>query len=64
MNLVRVELVKEIGNVIEYKITYQEKDVFTTKKAGKNSFNYDYEEIKNIPECVLDLVEKWILGEI
>ena len=63
MNVLKVELVKEIGNVKEYKITYQEDDVFTTKVVGK-TFNYDDEEIKNIPEAVLDFIEAWILGDL
>lgn len=61
MNVLRVELVREIGNLKEYKITYQEDDIFTTKVVGK-TFNYDDEEIKNIPETVLDFIEAWILG--
>lgn len=63
MNVLRVELVREIGNVKEYKITYQEDDVFTTKIVGK-TFNYDNKEIKNIPEAVLDFTEAWILGTL
>ena len=53
MNVLRVELIREIGNVKEYKITYQEDNVVTAKVVGK-TFNYDDEEIKNIPETVLD----------
>lgn len=63
MNVLRVELVREIGNLKEYKITYQEDDIFTTKVVGK-TFNYDDEEIKNIPEAVLDFIEAWILGDL
>ena len=63
MNVLRVELVREIGNLKEYKITYQEDDVFITKVIGR-TFNYDDEEIKNIPETVLDFAEAWILGEL
>lgn len=63
MNVLKVELVREIGNVKEYKITYQEDDVFATKVVGK-TFNYDDEEIKNIPEAVLDFIEAWILGDL
>lgn len=63
MNVLKVELVREIGNVKEYKITYQEDNVFTTKVVGK-TFNYDDEEIKNIPEAVLDFIEAWILGDL
>ena len=53
MNVLRVELIREIGNVKEYKITYQEDNVVTAKVVGK-TFNYDDEEINNIPETVLD----------
>lgn len=63
MNVLKVELVREIGNVKEYKITYQEDDMFKTKVVGK-TFNYDDEETKNIPEAVLDFIEAWILGDL
>ncbi len=63
MNVLRVELIREIGNVKEYKITYQEDNVVTAKVGGK-TFNYDEEEIKNIPETVLNFAENWILGEL
>ncbi|RHP24400.1 hypothetical protein DWZ63_10625 [Clostridium sp. AF34-13] len=63
MNVLRVELIREIGNVKEYKITYQEDNVVTAKVVGK-TFNYDEEEIKNIPETVLNFAENWILGEL
>lgn len=63
MNVLRVELVREIGNLKEYKITYQEDDIFTTNVVGK-TFNYDDGEIKNIPEAVLDFIEAWILGDL
>lgn len=62
MKVIEVKLVREIGNVAEYKVTYQEEKTYTTKKVGKNTFNYDYNEIENVPEDVLDFVEKWILG--
>lgn len=63
MNVLRVELIMEIGNVKEYKIIYQEDNVVTAKVVGK-TFNYDEEEIKNIPETVLNFAENWILGEL
>jgi len=65
MNVLRIELVGEIGNAKEYRITYQEDEdnVVTAKVVGK-TFNYDDEEIKNIPETVLDFAENWILGEL
>lgn len=65
MNVLRIELVREIGNAKEYRITYQEDEdnVVTAKVVGK-TFNYDEEEIKNIPETVLNFAENWILGEL
>lgn len=63
MNVIRVELIREIGNMAEYKITYQEEDSFTVKKVGR-TFNCDYEEVKTIPDVVLEFVENWILGEM
>lgn len=63
MNVLRVELVREIGKMCEYKVTYEESDVFTVKVVGKTC-NYDESEIKNIPESVLDFAEKWILGDL
>lgn len=65
MNVLRIELVGEIGNAKEYRITYQEDEdnVVTAKVVGK-TFNYDEEEIKNIPETVLNFAENWILGEL
>lgn len=63
MNVLRIDLIREIGNMQEYEVTYEEKDKFTVKVVGK-TFNYDYEETKTIPESVLEFVEKWILGEL
>lgn len=63
MNVIRVELVREIGNMNEYKVTYEESEEFTVKVVGR-TFNYDYEDIKTIPESVLDFVQNWILGEL
>lgn len=63
MNVLRVELVRKLKKLREYKITYQEDDVFTVKVVGR-TFNYDDEEIKNIPETVLNFAEAWILGEL
>ena len=42
MNVIRVELVREIGNMNEYKVTYEESEEFTVKVVGR-TFNYDYE---------------------
>ena len=64
MNVLRIELVREIKNLKEYKITYEEQDTFTVTLAGR-TFNYEHEDdIENIPESVLDFTEKWILGNL
>ena len=62
MTVLQVDLIKETGRLREYKITYQD-DVFNTILVG-NTFNYDGKEIENIPETVLDFVEKWIKGDL
>lgn len=61
INVLRVELVREIGNLKTYKITYQEETEVETTLVG-NIFNYS-EEL-NLPEDVLDFAEQWILGNI
>ena len=61
INVLRVELVREIGNLKTYKITYQEETEVETTLVG-NTFNYS-EEL-NLPEDVLDFAEQWILGNI
>lgn len=61
INVLRVELVREIGNLKTYKITYQEETEVETTLVG-NTFNYSEEP--NLPEAVLDFAEKWILGNI
>lgn len=63
INVLRIELVREIKNLKEYKIIYEEQDTFTATLAGR-TFNYEYEDIENIPESVLDFAEKWILGNL
>lgn len=63
MNVLRIELVKEIGRLCEYKVVYEESNIYTVKVVGK-TFNYDYDEIKNIPESVISFAEKWILGDL
>lgn len=63
MNVLKIELIREIGKLLEYKITYEENDVYSAKLIG-HTFNYDLEEIKNIPESVIDFTEKWILGNL
>ena len=61
INVLRVELVREIGNLKTYKITYQEETEVETTLVG-NTFNY-CEEPK-LPEAVLDFAERWILGNL
>ena len=61
INVLRVELVREIGNLKTYKITYQEGTEVETTLVG-NTFNYSEEP--NLPEAVLDFAEQWILGNI
>lgn len=62
MNVLRIELIREIGNVKTYKITYEENESIETRLVGR-TFNYD-EDAENFPESVLDFAEKWILGEL
>ena len=62
INVLRVELVREIGNLKTYKITYQEETEVETTLVG-NTFNYD-EDACNFPELVLDFAERWILGNL
>ena len=61
INVLRVELVREIGNAKTYKIVYQEETEIETILVGK-TFNYGEEP--NIPEAVLDFAEQWILGKL
>ena len=64
MNVLRVELVREIGNVKTYKITYEESESIETKLVGR-TFNYDVDPKElNFPESVLDFAENWILGDL
>lgn len=62
MNVLRIELVREIGNVKTYKITYEESESIETILVGR-TFNYN-EDAENFPEIVLDFAEKWILGDL
>lgn len=62
MNVLRIELIREIGNVKTYKITYEENESIETRLVGR-TFNYD-EDAENFPETVLDFAEKWILGDL
>ena len=61
INVLKVELVRETGNLKTYKITYQEETEVETTLVG-NTFNYSEEP--NLPEAVLDFAEQWILGNI
>ena len=63
MNVLRIELVREIGNVKEYRIIYEETDVIETTLVGK-TFNYDEDPEDILPESVIDFAEKWILGNL
>ena len=62
MNVLRIELVREIGNVKIYKITDEESESIETRLVGR-TFNYD-EDAENFPESVLDFAENWILGDL
>ena len=62
MNVLRIELIREIGNVKTYKITYEESKSIETILVGR-TFNYN-EAAENFPENVLDFAEKWILGDL
>ncbi len=61
INVLRIELVREIGNLRTYKITYQEETEIETTLVG-NTFNYSEEP--KVPEAVLDFAERWILGNL
>lgn len=64
MNVLRIELIREVGNVKEYRIIYEETDVIETKLVGR-TFNYDEDpEELNVPESVLDFAENWILADL
>lgn len=62
INVLRIELVREIGNVKTYKITYEESESIETILVGR-TFNYN-EDAENFPKSVLDFAEKWILGDL
>ena len=61
INVLRIELVREIGKLKIYKIIYQEESEIETTLVGK-TFNYSEEH--KLPEAVLDFAEQWILGNI
>lgn len=62
MNVLRIDLIKEIGNVKTYKIIYEESESIETRLVG-NTFNYD-EDACDFPELVLDFTERWIFGNL
>lgn len=62
INVLRIELVREIGNAKTYKITYEESESIETILVGR-TFNYN-EDAESFPESVLDFAEKWILGDL
>mgnify|MGYP007007786309 CR=1 FL=1 len=61
INVLRIELIREIGKLRTYKIAYQEETEIETTLVG-NTFNYSEEP--KVPETVLDFAEQWILGNI
>ncbi len=63
MNVLRIELIREIGNVNDYKIIYEERDVINVSLVGR-TFNYDSDPEEMLPEKVIDLAERWILGNL
>ena len=62
MNVLRIELVREIGNAKTYKIIYEESESIEVTNVG-NTFNYDGDAL-DFPELVLDFAERWILGNL
>lgn len=62
MNVLNIELVREIGNIKTYKITLDESKSIKTRLIGR-TFNYN-EDALNFPESVLDFAEKWIFGDL
>ena len=63
MNVLRIELVGEVGNLKKYKIIYEESESIETTLVG-NTFNYDEDPCNYFPELVVDLAERWILGNL
>ena len=63
MNVLRIDLVREIGNAKKYRITYKETDVIDVILVGK-TFNYDSDPEEILPESVISFAEKWILGDL
>lgn len=63
MNVLRIDLIREIENAKEYKITYEETDVIDVILVGR-TFNYDSDPEEILPESVISFAEKWILGDL
>lgn len=63
MNILRIDLVGEIGRVKKYRITYEETDVIDVILVGR-TFNYDSDPEEILPESVINFAEKWILGDL
>lgn len=47
MNVLRIDLIKEIGNVKTYKIIYEESESIETRLVG-NTFNYDEKKKRKV----------------
>lgn len=62
-NVITVELLMEIHDMVKYKVVYEESDSFEVTVIGRTC-NYNEDEIKNIPESVLDFVDKWLTGNL
>lgn len=62
MNVLRIELVGEVGNLKKYKIIYEESESIEVTNVG-HTFNYDGDAL-NFPELVMDFAERWILGNL
>lgn len=63
MNVLRIELIREIEDVREYKVVYEESNVFTIKMNG-NRMQYDEYDVENIPEEVVNFAIDWIRDEL
>ena len=59
--ILEVTLMSEIHQVKHYEVDYCGLK-YSVMLAG-STFNYDGEEIENIPEQVIEFVEGWITGE-
>lgn len=62
MNVLRIELIREIGNEKTYKITYEESESIETRLVGR-TFYYG-KDAANLPGSMLNFAENWILGDL